>query len=176
MDKNLEEIRKVTEQENYIVPDAKKLAWASMHGLEDWFSGVGNENIIIDWSAEFLTLYGAAEVLERQNGYDGEDWRASWIVLGDIFSNPIIYDSADGCIYVAKHGMGSWTPTKLAPNLEGFIKIIRLWCDLFYIEFKGDILDEDFEVVGEFMSKFLKGVKRISGDEFLEGMNIAIKG
>ena len=58
------------------------------------------------------------------------DWKSEWRVIGyeDCCGDPIFVDSKanDTPIYTAEHGMGEWTPLRIADSFEAFLKSLTI--------------------------------------------------
>jgi hypothetical protein len=61
---------------------------------------------------------------EEQAGYDGPDWKESWLVVArdEACGDPIFIDAADPQfpVYTAMHGEGTWLARPIAPSLRKF--------------------------------------------------------
>lgn len=152
--------------------------------LRNWLEHVGNADIIIDWSAESLTVYGAGSILERQKGYaqpgikQGHGWLASWIVIGDVHSDPIIIDTkaTSGAVFFARHGQGTWNLKPLAGSLQAFRDMLAIWCKYYYSRYKGSILDADCEVTNAFRDEIRVALKPVLRPDELETFLMAAAG
>jgi hypothetical protein len=134
----------------------KKSRCANSQDFNEWLVTIGVLSRTIDWTADFLTVYGANELDSRQLGYSsGDSWGDQWQVIGDIISNPIIYiqERSDYPIVFAFHGQGSWRPLPLARSFRELSDILDAWCYIYYVEFGGSILDSDFSVRIEVLEK-----------------------
>ena len=176
--KIVQEIRELSDSEKFAEADASCLAKIDGSGFVYlWLTLIGQNNIEVEWSAEHLVLYGAGEISERQIGYESEDWEKSWISVGNIFSNPIILDTSSGVISLAKHGMGGWSPVRVTDDIDSFFMLIHVWCQIYYREFKRNILDEDYEVSDAFLDCLSNKVNAEVGDKIhWAGVLFAVRG
>jgi hypothetical protein len=89
--------------------------------------------------SEELDLYSASTILEMQGGYafnsltgEGfENWPANYVVIGNLFWDPLIYDLSmcdkdDGPIFVAPHGEAEWDFSKYAKSFESLIQELKV--------------------------------------------------
>ena len=102
----------------------------------------------IDWTVEWLVLYSPDELYDCQFGYqwiddigteEDETWDKNWIVIGDCSADPIIANVGEKGtpILMAVHGIGDYTPRRIAPSLSSYFDILTMWLDLVYGDFKG---------------------------------------
>lgn len=141
--------------------------------LTEWLNAVGKEDINIDWSAEYLTLYGIDSILERQRGYTDltgklkGNWQKNWIAIGDIHGDPIICDfSFSPCqVMYSRHGQGSWETRHLASSINIFSKSLTIWSETYFVKFNKKILDDDFEVLHSFTTTLSDALSTILNDE-----------
>ena len=77
----------------------------------------------IDFGIGGITLAPVAELDSEQEGYGGDDWSISWLVIGRETSSgdPIFVDLAEDPppVLTAMHGEGSWDPERIADSLDG---------------------------------------------------------
>jgi hypothetical protein len=110
---------------------------------------------VLEFSPEELTLYAPRMLSENQEAYRTGDWPASWLVIGDSSSDPVIADTArEGTpIALAIHGTGEWRPRWVAPSLSAFLNALSDWVAVLYGQFGGEMLDDDrdFEVKHGFL-------------------------
>ena len=70
-------------------------------------------------------LLPAAELEAAQQGYEGEDWSPSWLVVAqeDELGDPIFVDTSAELlpVFTAAHGEGSWEPVQVADSFDGFV-------------------------------------------------------
>jgi|Tabmets5t2r1_1033131.scaffolds.fasta_scaffold52389_2 hypothetical protein len=76
-----------------------------------------------------VTLHPAEELESAQAGYEGGDWRETWLAIGheDLTGDPLFVDTADDAlpVYTAMHGEGSWEPTLVADSFSGFVTALE---------------------------------------------------
>jgi hypothetical protein len=102
------------------------------------------------WVAEDLYFYGLDELSVRQAGYrfhgiTGERidaWPADRFVIAAWTGNPVSIGQ-DGSICYSFHGAGTWTYTRIAPDLPAFLSLLAAWIRYFVAEHGGDLFDED---------------------------------
>lgn len=106
--------------------------------LKDFYRDADPVNVVVPWVVEGLELYSSASLLHAQEGYRftrGDrgtllaGWRAEWVVVGDVASDPIIVDAEEdaGPTFMAVHGTGAWTPLRVAPCFSDFIWFLAKW-------------------------------------------------
>ncbi len=155
--------------------------------LHNWLQSVGNSDVEVPWIAEHFTIFGAKNFVAWQVGYriSSEnhgallpDWPHQLICIGQVIGDPIMVscDLSDASVYAAQHGTGRWEPFKIAPNLASFCEALKTWCDLYFVSFKTEILDDTFAVKPEviqalqtelsknFSSEEVRGFLKLSGD------------
>ena len=109
--------------------------------LCQWYRQAGPSEFEIPWSADWLRLYSVDELLECQVGYRWEnrvngkrfqEWKDSWLVIGDCGGDPFIaaLDSENTPVYFARHGQGIWKPSLVAPSLGSFLSVVAKWIDV----------------------------------------------
>lgn len=102
------------------------------------------------WIVEDLYFYGLDELSDRQAGYrfhgiTGERidaWPADRFVIAAWTGNPVSIGQ-DGSICYSFHGAGTWTYTRIAPDLPAFLSLLAAWIRYFVAEHGGDLFDED---------------------------------
>ncbi|MEB6664846.1 hypothetical protein MXL91_25570 [Achromobacter ruhlandii] len=102
----------------------------------------------------------------RWDGVTGErvpDWQPGWLVIADRAADPFIYDMQTGKILFAEHGMGSWKPVEIAPNLETLTAALCTVADVF--ETAGENLrDDDWVLRPEHRIRALAQLAAVLGD------------
>lgn len=144
--------------------------------LVSWLARVGREDIHVDWSAEFLTIFGYRSVVGNQKGYGDQNlsgkssWNSNWVVVGNIHGDPVIFDlsSAPCRVLFARHGQGRWTPRILAKSIATFESILDVWVNVYYLRFQKDILDGDYEVKASFKEAIAQEMEQILDAEELD--------
>lgn len=171
-------IRSITRSQAFSASPTSILDWAKGSPiLLEWAQTIGQNNIVIDWSAETATIYGSNEIIKQQRGYKTSDWDQDWIAIGDIFANPIILEISSHKILIAKHGTGKWSPVTLADSPSTFARFIEIWCELYYKAFKEKILNDDFEISKEFTDQLSKRINQELGTSInWKGVLLAIDG
>ncbi|MDR3479970.1 MAG: hypothetical protein P4L91_04575 [Burkholderiaceae bacterium] len=152
--------------------------------LFDWLSAVGGKDIEVEWPAEQLTIYGAHNLAERQKGYGAitkqktGNWQPSWVVIGDIHADPIIFNfSSSPCnILFARHGQGRWEARPLAGSTGDFARALTIWCEMYYIKFGKKILDDEFEVKDSFKKALSDDLSHVLNKEEAETFIFAVAG
>lgn len=105
------------------------------------------------WIVEYLDFYGLEELSDRQVGYrahgiTGErlpDWPDDHFVIAAWAANPITVGS-DGAISYSVHGVGSWTFSRIAPDLPSFFVLLAAWIRYFIAERGGALFGEDEDI------------------------------
>jgi hypothetical protein len=152
--------------------------------VRGWLDDVGKVDVQIDWSAEWLTLYGTETLLDRQVGYSGpsdkrdQAWPVSWLVIGDVHADPIVFDTAHGSkrILFGRHGQGSWTLHPLAKNFRVLSDALTIWCNLYYREYHKTILDNDYELLCTFKDDLENALKTVLQPDELATFMMAVVG
>jgi hypothetical protein len=71
-----------------------------------------------------IELIDAADLEAAQEGYTGEGWNDSWLVIGrdTLEGDPLFTDLDDPQlpVYTAMHGEGEWDPDPVATTLDAF--------------------------------------------------------
>jgi len=137
--------------------------------LRDWLNEIGDLAISIDWSSEYLYLSGLKTLEAYQEGYEGDDWQASWIVFAKWIGDPIIYDTESKKILTSMHGAGVWKPYPLSPTLEKFNLILSTWCSLYHGKYKKNIHDDDFELLNEFVNDLKNSLLEVIDKKYVDG-------
>ncbi|WP_423393639.1 hypothetical protein [Burkholderia sp. LMG 21824] len=137
-------------------------------GLWEWIVSLNGGDLSVPWSAEDLKLYGTPQsIAQVQIGYSVDaqgkplpDWHASWFVVGQLSGDPIIAMQGDSncSVLFARHGSGKWSPQELASTPEQFVKSIKIWCDLFVVEFGKKIYNADFSIRTDFLARLGQGL------------------
>ena len=102
------------------------------------------------WIVEDLDFYGLEDLADRQVGYrshgiTGEcipDWPEDRFVIAAWAGNPIPV-GLDGSICNSMHGVGSWTFSRIAPNLPSFFVLLAAWIRYFIAERGGTLFGEE---------------------------------
>lgn len=129
---------------------------------ELWNTIIKKNDIAIDWSAEYLTIYGNISIVQRQPAYHNDiGWDKSWLVIADAISNPFILDTKKGNILYAKHGTGHWVSVEVSDSIEKFLSVIKLYMETYYIDFQENILDETYEINNDFMEALKSKLHKI---------------
>ncbi|MBW8687754.1 SMI1/KNR4 family protein [Chitinophaga rhizophila] len=78
-----------------------------------------------------LDIYGAADLISRQDGYafnsvtqeSISDWPPAYLVIADMDGDPYCIDltTTEGAIYTSMHGAGSWTFERYAESFLDFL-------------------------------------------------------
>ena len=72
-----------------------------------------------------VTLLPPDELGAAQEGYEGEGWSPSWLVIAqeDELGDPIFTDTASDRlpVFTAPHGEGDWNPVQIADSFQGFV-------------------------------------------------------
>lgn len=122
----------------------------------------------IPWIVEDLYVYGLDELSDRQAGYrfhaiTGEPiaaWPADRFVIAAWTGNPVSVGQ-DGSVCYSRHGAGTWTFVRLAPDLPAFLALLAAWIRYFVVEHGGDLFDEDdddFDITEEMRAEVRREV------------------
>lgn len=89
--------------------------------------------------ANWLELYGASELIKRQEGYSYnpidkkpiEDWPKNYVVIADDGADPYVLDLSksdgeDAPILFAYHGEGKWDFHEYSPSFAKFVKSLNI--------------------------------------------------
>jgi hypothetical protein len=72
-----------------------------------------------------IELFDRAGLDDEQEGYVGEGWADSWLVIGrdTAVGDPLFVDLDDPQtpVYTAMHGEGEWDPDRIAASFDGFL-------------------------------------------------------
>lgn len=109
--------------------------WALPETYRTFLQNFSPLRVMIDGGEVFpggLDLYGAAELIERQNGYAYDavrqeeiaDWPAHLVVIADAGGDPFCIDlnSKEGAVYSSMHGMGRWDFELYTDNFIDFLE------------------------------------------------------
>ena len=97
-----------------------------------------------------------------------EGWEDSWLVIGDISSNPIIVDVSDEKtpVYIALHGVGSWQLKQIARSFEDFIVFLCYWIEKVLNKFYGNLIDDDCVLRSKVLKVIMKCMSKSIDEEF----------
>ncbi|CAN7570128.1 hypothetical protein [Caulobacter sp. LjRoot300] len=120
------------------------------------------------WIVEDLYFYGLDELSDRQAGYrfhgiTGERidaWPADRFVIAAWTANPVSVGQ-DGSVCYSRHGVGTWTYVRIAPDLPALLALLAAWIRYFVAEHGGDLFDEDdddFEISQEMRAEIRRDV------------------
>lgn len=145
--------------------------------LRLWYQTAAPQDISIPWTVEWLYLYSPNSLVVCQDGYrwpreqrdqllDG--WNPNWIVIGDASANPVIahVDQSHTPISMDYHGMGEWTPKRIAPSLASFLHILAIWVDISIGKYKGEIRNEDGEMHSQAISDVDAALTSVLDNEY----------
>ena len=116
-----------------------------------WYEMDGPRNLQLPWVVEWMTLFDPELLVECQGGYRHDwgnpeqlapGWHRDWVVVGSCSGDPIIVDGSSGSVLMSIHGVGTWSPKAVAPNLASFLRVVRAWL-LVWTRFSGEVRDED---------------------------------
>lgn len=105
----------------------------------DFYTRHNPVEVVVESIWQDITFYPFADLDDRQIGYatDGStgeaaaDWPQNMLVIADSGSDPIMLDpSADGEVFFAVHGMGSWDPQPIAQDIGGLLKLSIAWLEM----------------------------------------------
>ncbi len=137
-------------------------------------TALGSE-VTIGWYTESLTLYAAADLVRRQEGYRWRagsrdrvlsGWDPSWIAIGDVMGgDPIIAATGepDTPLYWAMHGTGAWQPALAAPSVEVGARALAEWVEVFHGKYRGNVSGPDFVPRADAVRAIRSRVGRIVG-------------
>jgi hypothetical protein len=102
------------------------------------------------WIVEDFHFHGLDELSDRQAGYrfhgiTGERiaaWPADRFVIAAWTGNPVSVGQG-GSVCYSRHGAGTWTYIRIAPNLSVFLALLAAWIRYFVAKHGGDLFDED---------------------------------
>lgn len=109
--------------------------------LREFYTRANPDDVAIPWVAETLRLHSVENLDDAQAGYRHSangphrpepGWQPNWLVIGDALADPIICDtnSPDAAIYMAMHGVGSWSPARVSRSLAEFLDVLSRWLSL----------------------------------------------
>ncbi|MBI0394488.1 hypothetical protein [Acinetobacter bereziniae] len=157
---SLDNLKKYAEFDK--ITEGKKVNIELPSDFLSFVNAVGSDSLILDWSAENITLYGIYDIYNMQDVYSND---MSLYVLGDIIANPIFYSSTtDYKVKIAKHGVGKIELEPLAKNFEEFIAILDCYVQLFYITYNKKILNDDYEVLNDFKDNLIEELLNITDE------------
>ncbi|MCX2743794.1 SMI1/KNR4 family protein [Mangrovivirga sp. M17] len=117
--------------ENKILEIEKK--WDLPTGYLEFLKKYSPLNVYIDNDNFFqgLNLYGANDLIKRQEGYSYNpikdeiinDWPNNFVVIAESGADPYCIDISDsqGAIYTSMHGTGEWEFEKFSESFEDFL-------------------------------------------------------
>lgn len=139
--------------------------------LQAWLSALKGSDLTIPWSAEDLRLYGdPRSIAQAQTGYaadiDGRPlagWPSSWFVIGQLGGDAIIANlgGAGFSVLFARHGMGRWCPEELAASPFAFAQSLNVWCQLFVLELRKNVYNDDMSLRPDFLERLGDRLKTI---------------
>lgn len=137
--------------------------------VNNWLISVGDNDIRVDWVAEYLTIYSANNICQVQEGYQGNGWNKDWFVIANVISDPVFINLSliNSPVYFAKHGVGKWEDCIISNSIKYFAKTLDVWCNVYYKEFEGNILNDDFELNDEFLCRI-----RLELSHFLDKLTL----
>jgi hypothetical protein len=109
--------------------------------------------IEVPWAAEELSVFALSDIATAQAGYRFDAntgqmslaWDVGHYVISAWAGDPVTID-ADGGIWFARHGEGTWRYQSLAPDLSGYINILCRWVDFFVGQRSCSVHNEDFSI------------------------------
>lgn len=135
--------------------------------LERFYHEVGPSKITVPGYGNPTYLPTLAEMWDYQAGYrwDGnnqpiEDWNSGWVVVADEGADPYIL--SEGRILLAEHGMGSWEPGEIYPDLNTMAACIAT-LGLVVKQAGEEFTDEDCYVQQRFKEEAVQRLKAIVG-------------
>ncbi len=141
--------------------------------LVEFWSTATPVDVEVPFPPESLHLFNPPAVASGQVGYDGDTWNPSWVVIGDAGGDPVIADTTriGTPVMLAVHGMGSWTPTTVAPTPVAFLRAIAAWLQVLG-RFDGERLDEsnDFDVKPGFDDELTRELSIVLGHEHVQAL------
>ncbi len=139
--------------------------------IVEWYTVAAPIELGIPWSVSEMVLYSPENLVVSQEGYRWEVgkrgeidlyWNENWITIGDINADPIIahVDITNTPISFALHGVGSWTPQRVAPNLAVFLDVLSAWLRVF-TEYRGEIVGLDDALRPDFTTDLRDELNRV---------------
>ncbi|KPC77226.1 hypothetical protein ADL26_02895 [Thermoactinomyces vulgaris] len=125
-------------------PGEKLLKW-----YKDYAPRMGE----LDFGGNPIQLYEPEEMIEVQVNFSHDlasmqsnpEWRNDWIVIADKGLDPFILDKKEGNLYHAWHGQVSINLREIAPSLDGFIETLTVLCEVCYLKYEGQFLNDEWE-------------------------------
>ena len=124
--------------------------------LMEWYQVAAPLDFHVMGLGSSLYLANPLNLTRKQGSYRWEwehpekldtEWNPHWVVIADIGDDPIIahVDQPGTPISFAFHGMGTWTPYKVAPDLAKYLELVCQWLDLCVGKYDGtwNMLDDD---------------------------------
>lgn len=151
--------------------------------LLEWYGLAAPEKVRIEWSAGDLGLYSLPEqFMKHQTPFRWsrgsepkvtveEGWDPSWVIIGDESGNPFFVhaDRPGSPVSFCWHDE-DWIPIPLAPSLECFLHVLRVWIEVYYGEFEKHFTDEACRVLPEFRIALRRSLRDILPEAFVHSL------
>jgi hypothetical protein len=136
--------------------------------IDNWIQKIGEQELSIDSPIGCIYIAGKSSIAGYQNGYMGDDWKDSWIVIAKYIDDPIIFDMDTNEVLSALHGAGEWNPYYICQGLEDFEKVLVIMCKTCQ-EYNNDIQDDDCELLEDFIHSLKNNLSESLDDKTAEG-------
>lgn len=148
----------INEIQKSLYPGEKLLKWYKDHAPR-----MGE----LDFGGNPIQLYEPEEIVEVQVNFSHDlesmqsnpEWQNDWIVIADNGLNPFILDKKKENLYHVWHGQGAINLREIAPSLEGFIETLNVLCEVCYLKYEGQFLNDEWE----FDKKILREIEKKLG-------------
>jgi hypothetical protein len=123
------------------------------------------KRVVMPWIVETFSLFGLDELSDRQDGYrfngrtgaPSTSWDPDRFVIADWAADPVTV-GPDGSVCYSRHGVGSWTYTRIAADLPAFFELLATWIGYFVADHGADLHDENCEVPEDIRAEIRRDV------------------
>jgi hypothetical protein len=109
--------------------------------LLTWYRTAAPRKVVIPWYFGDLEFFAPSDLLDAQVGYRwigrrggprDVQWNENWVVIGDVWADPIIANVAEPQTPISMdfHGTGKWNPKTVSSSLGEFLIIVSLWVEI----------------------------------------------
>lgn len=141
-----------------------------------WLYNPYHYEVIRQWQDELTS--GDAGEFPNLDLAETNKWHPTWLVIADASTDPFIAhtDQPGTPISYATHGLGSWSPKLISPNLTSYFRILTAWIDVAIGKYDLEIVNEELETLPEVLEDLDTAFSDILPDEHRMNLMGFIKG
>lgn len=144
--------------------------------LDCWYRESAPRMEELDFGGNPLQMYEPEELTDLQMNFSynlqnrkrDPEWREDWIVIADKGLDPVIYDKKTKGVYFARHDQEQIILQRLSPDLKGWIATLVVLCEVCYLTYQGQLLDDNGEWNPKIMLEIGKRLEVIIPNECVE--------